>query len=141
MAKKKTNKDKKKTTKAKKKAAQAKEELALKVDAYHEHDPRLRGVKEPKMSNKYYEKELFRLQVELVKLQEWVKEKGLRVVVVFEGRDAAGKGGVIKRIMQHMNPRVCNIVALPAPTEREKNSVVLSALYQPPTSCGGNRTI
>jgi len=75
---------------------------------------------EKPLPNKFYKKELFRLQVELVKLQEWVREKGLKVVVIFEGRDAAGKGGVIKRITQHMNPRVCNIVALPAPTEREK---------------------
>jgi polyphosphate kinase 2 len=67
-----------------------------------------------------YEKELFRLQLELVKLQEWVKHEGLKVVVIFEGRDAAGKGGVIKRIDQHLNPRICRIVALPAPTEREK---------------------
>lgn len=106
---------KKKTAKRK-----HKKKIAEKVDAYHESDPRLRGEKEEKLSNKLYEKELFRLQVELVKLQEWVKEKGLKVVVIFEGRDAAGKGGVIKRIMQHMNPRICNIVALPAPTEREK---------------------
>ena len=90
------------------------------IDAYHENDPRLRGEKEEKLPKKFYEEELFRLQIELVKLQEWVKEKGLRVVIVFEGRDAAGKGGVIKRIIQHMNPRICNIVALPAPTEREK---------------------
>ncbi len=61
-----------------------------------------------------------RLQVELVKLQEWIRHKGLKVVVVFEGRDAAGKGGVIKRIMQRLNPRVCRVVALPVPTEREK---------------------
>ncbi len=74
-----------------------------------------------KISNKVYNNELFRLQLELVKLQEWVKIKGLKVVVVFEGRDAAGKGGVIKRITQHMNPRICKIVALPVPTEREKN--------------------
>ncbi len=67
-----------------------------------------------------YENELFRMQLELVKMQEWVKEKGLKVVVVFEGRDAAGKGGVIKRITQHLNPRICRVIALPAPTEREK---------------------
>ena len=90
------------------------------IDAYTESDPRLRGEKEKKLAKKFYEAELFRLQLELVKLQEWVKENGLKVVVVFEGRDAAGKGGVIKRIIQHMNPRICNIVALPAPTEREK---------------------
>ncbi len=73
-----------------------------------------------KMANRAYEKELFRLQLELVKLQEWIKHKGLKVVVIFEGRDAAGKGGVIKRIAQHLNPRICRIAALPAPTEREK---------------------
>lgn len=67
-----------------------------------------------------YEKELRRLQVELVKFQEWVKKEGLRVVVIFEGRDGAGKGGSIKRITESLNPRVCRVVALPAPTEREK---------------------
>ena len=66
-----------------------------------------------------YRKELFRLQLELVKLQAWIKYKGLKVVVVFEGRDAAGKGGVIKRITQYLSPRVCRVAALPAPTERE----------------------
>lgn len=73
-----------------------------------------------KISNARYEEELFKMQLELVKLQEWIKEKNLKVVVVFEGRDAAGKGGVIKRITQHLNPRICRVVALPAPTEREK---------------------
>lgn len=72
------------------------------------------------IKNKVYEKKLFELQLELVKLQEWIKRKGLKVVVIFEGRDAAGKGGVIKRINQHLNPRICRVVALPAPTEREK---------------------
>jgi polyphosphate kinase 2 len=67
-----------------------------------------------------YFKELEHLQLELVKLHEWVKSKGLRVVVLFEGRDAAGKGGVIKRITQRLNPRVCRVVALGVPTEREK---------------------
>ena len=67
-----------------------------------------------------YENELFRMQLELVKMQEWVKKEGLKVVVVFEGRDAAGKGGVIKRISQHLNSRICRVAALPAPTEREK---------------------
>jgi polyphosphate kinase len=105
---------------AKNKTTKSKKEIIKKVDAYHENDPRLRGEKEEKLPKKFYEKELFRLQVELVKLQEWVRKKGLRVVIIFEGRDAAGKGGVIKRIIQHMNPRICNIVALPAPTEREK---------------------
>ena len=67
-----------------------------------------------------YEAELFRLQAELVKVQEWVKSEKQRIVVVFEGRDAAGKGGTIKRITQYLNPRVARIVALPAPTERQK---------------------
>src|SRR5262245_22683547 len=67
-----------------------------------------------------YFKELFRLQQELVKLQDWVVNRRLKIVVIFEGRDAAGKGGVIKRITQRMNPRVCRVVALPAPNERER---------------------
>lgn len=75
--------------------------------------------KNGKIKNSYYESELARLQIELVKLQEWIKKEGLKVVVIFEGRDAAGKGGVIKRITQVLNPRVCRVVALPAPTERE----------------------
>jgi polyphosphate kinase 2 len=72
------------------------------------------------IKKKTYEKELARLQVELVKLQEWIRHQKLKVVVVFEGRDAAGKGGVIKRITESLNPRICRVVALPAPTEREK---------------------
>lgn len=73
-----------------------------------------------KISKKRYNQELARLQIELVKLQEWIKEKGLRVVVLFEGRDAAGKGGVIKRITQRLNPRIARVVALGTPTEKEK---------------------
>ena len=72
-----------------------------------------------KIAKKAYEDSLFKLQLELVKLQVWVKQEGLKIVVLFEGRDAAGKGGVIKRITQHLNPRICRVVALPAPTERE----------------------
>lgn len=67
-----------------------------------------------------YEKELLKLQLELVKLQEWVKKKKTKIVVIFEGRDAAGKGGVIKRITDRLNPRVCRVVALGVPTEKEK---------------------
>jgi polyphosphate kinase len=74
----------------------------------------------PKLTRKRYEKELLRLQEELVRLQEWIKHAGLKVVVVFEGRDAAGKGGTIKRITEAVNPRIVRVVALPAPTEREK---------------------
>ncbi len=73
-----------------------------------------------RLNKKFYFRELERLQLELVKLHEWVKAKDLRVVVVFEGRDAAGKGGVIKRITQRLNPRICKVVALGVPTEREK---------------------
>jgi polyphosphate kinase 2 len=73
-----------------------------------------------KITKKVYEEELRHLQIELVKLQEWVKAKGLKVVVLFEGRDAAGKGGTIKRITECLNPRVCRVVALPAPNNREK---------------------
>jgi polyphosphate kinase len=73
-----------------------------------------------KLDTKLYEKELGKLQVELVKLQEWVKFKGLKVIILFEGRDAAGKGGCIKRITESLNPRGCRVTALPAPTEREK---------------------
>ncbi len=72
------------------------------------------------MSRKAYEQELARLQIELVKLQEWIKTEGLKVVVLFEGRDAAGKGGTIKRITESLNPRICRVVALATPTEREK---------------------
>ncbi len=78
------------------------------------------GQEYKKIKNKVYEAELARLQVELVKLQEWIKKEGLKVVVLFEGRDAAGKGGVIKRITEPLNPRICRVVALQAPTEREK---------------------
>ncbi|MCC1491457.1 polyphosphate kinase 2 [Cognatishimia sp. F0-27] len=73
-----------------------------------------------KISRAKYEKRLGRLQIELVKMQEWIKATGHRVVVIFEGRDAAGKGGTIKRITEPLNPRTVQVVALPAPTEREK---------------------
>jgi polyphosphate kinase len=73
------------------------------------------------LERRTYFRELFRLQHELVKLQDWVHHSKLKVVVVFEGRDSAGKGGAIKRVTQRLNPRVCRVVALPAPTERERN--------------------
>ncbi len=79
------------------------------------------AVKEvKKLKRAFYESELARLQIELVKLEEWVKQKKLKVVVIFEGRDAAGKGGTIKRITETLNPRYCRVVALGVPTEREK---------------------
>ena len=73
-----------------------------------------------RLERRLYFRELFRLQGELVRLQDWVQHKGLKIVVLFEGRDAAGKGGVIKRITQRLNPRICRVAALPAPTERER---------------------
>ncbi len=90
------------------------ERLTLALDDAAEH-PDVEGV-----DRRLYFKELFRLQRELVKLQDWVVHHKLKVVVIFEGRDAAGKGGVIKRITQRLNPRVCRVAALPAPNERER---------------------
>lgn len=77
-------------------------------------------AKQPKLDTALYEAELTRLQAELVEMQEWVKATGARIVVLFEGRDAAGKGGAIKRITEYLNPRVAQVVALPTPTERQK---------------------
>ncbi|WP_298423878.1 polyphosphate kinase 2 [Rhodoblastus sp.] len=78
-----------------------------------------------KLSNKLYEKELARLHVELVKLQQWVVAKGLKVCIIFEGRDGAGKGGCIKAITERVSPRVFRVVALPAPTERQKSQMYI----------------
>ena len=77
---------------------------------------------------KFYESELARLQVELVKMQYWAKHTGARIIIVFEGRDAAGKGGTIKRITDPLNPRGCRVVALGTPSDREKNGMVFSAV-------------
>src|SRR5262249_54349426 len=79
----------------------------------------------PRMSRKEFEKALEPLQVELVKLQEWVKYTGAKICVIFEGRDTAGKGGVIKRITERTSPRVFRVVALAAPTEREKSQMYM----------------
>ncbi|HTT19123.1 MAG TPA: polyphosphate kinase 2 [Candidatus Sulfotelmatobacter sp.] len=91
---------------------------------------RLDGVTKPpdvngqeKIGKKEYEAEIFKLQVELVKLQDWVKATNARVVILFEGRDAAGKGGIIKRIMERVSPRIFRVAALPAPTERQKTQL------------------
>src|SRR5262245_65660606 len=81
--------------------------------------------KSEKLSRKDYEAEMERLHVELVKLQRWVQHKGLKVVVVFEGRDGAGKGGTIKAITERVSPRVFRVVALPAPTERERSQMYI----------------
>ncbi len=84
-----------------------------KSDHHHEKKPE-------KMSRKEYERELARLEIELVKLQGWIKDKGLKIAVIFEGRDSAGKGGAIKRITYRLSPRLARVVALPTPTEKEK---------------------
>lgn len=80
---------------------------------------------EPRMSRKEYEEELRKLQVELCTLQEWVKHKGLRIIVIFEGRDGAGKGGTIKAITERVSPRVFRVIALPAPSDREKTQMYM----------------
>ena len=81
------------------------------------------GSKEGKLSGKKYRKELLKLQAELCKLQDWVKYKGLKVVILFEGRDGAGKGGTIKAITERVSPRVFRVIALPAPSDREKTQM------------------
>ena len=99
------------------------EELEMEIEDHHP----LPGVPtgtdgdaEKEYRRRYFQ-QLFRLQAELVKLQDWVQHKGLKMVVLFEGRDSAGKGGAIKRVTQRVNPRSCRVVALPAPTERERS--------------------
>jgi len=84
----------------------------------------------PKMRNKEYARELRKLQVELCKLQDWVKYKGLRIILVFEGRDGAGKGGTIKAITERVSPRVFRVVALPAPSDREKTQMYMQRYLQ-----------
>src|SRR5512134_484646 len=84
----------------------------------------------PKLKRKKYDKELRRLQAELCKLQDWVKFKGLRVIVVFEGRDGAGKGGTIRAITERVSPRVFRLAALPAPSDREKTQMYMQRYMQ-----------
>ncbi|MPT47025.1 MAG: polyphosphate kinase 2 [Sphingobium sp.] len=99
------------------------EELEMEIDENRLEsilDDLMDHPEKEQIDRRIYFRELFRLQHELVRLQDWVKHKGLKVLVIFEGRDSAGKGGVIKRITQRLNPRICRVVALPAPTEREK---------------------
>src|SRR5271157_2694010 len=93
-----------------------------------------------KLKRKEYERELARLHVEFVKLQQWVVHKGLKVCVLFEGRDGAGKGGVIKAITERVSPRVFRVVALPAPTEREKSQIYIQR-YIPHLPAGGEIVI
>jgi len=115
---------------ASKDSAPDKENATMKEKAAHkagkhkaktkENDKDKKSKKSKRLDKKLYESELERLQRELVKLQYWVKAKGLKVVVLFEGRDAAGKGGAIKRISECLNPRICRVVALGTPTDKEK---------------------
>ena len=93
-----------------------------------------------KLSRKDYERELKKLHVELVQLQRWVQRKGLKVCIVFEGRDTAGKGGTIKAIMERVSPRVFHVVALPAPSDREKTQMY-SQRYIPHMPAGGEIVI
>src|SRR5262245_58298068 len=86
--------------------------------------------KHTRMSRKDYEKEMHRLQVQLCRLQSWVKQEGLRAIIVFEGRDAAGKGGTIKAITDRVSPRVFRVVALPAPSDREKTQMYIQRYLQ-----------
>ena len=116
------------------------EELEMELDDLRFDDAEVDSVQK-KAWRKQYFRELLRLQGELVKLQDWVMRTGHRLVIIFEGRDAAGKGGVIKRITQRLNPRTCRVAALPAPNDRERthrapagrrrNGVVRSQLVQP----------
>lgn len=105
----------------------------------HKSEKELKSEKlnfEGKISKKYYEAELAKLQSELVKLQYWVKAQGLKVVLIFEGRDAAGKGGVIKRITESLNPRGCRVVALDKPTEKEQSQWYFQRYVQHLPSAG-----
>jgi polyphosphate kinase 2 len=101
----------------KQKEKESKAEVFNKKNLYHD----VKIDKQKKLGSAEYYKKLSKLEIELVKLQEWVKSKKLRVIVIFEGRDAAGKGGVIKTISGCLNPRICRIVALGVPTEKEKS--------------------
>jgi polyphosphate kinase len=121
-------KDKKKDKKNKDKVETAKAVVAV--------PPTEAPEPKPNLSRKEFEKELEKLQTELVKMQEWVKVSGAKVCVLFEGRDAAGKGGIIKRITERTSPRVFRVVALSAPTEREKSQMYFQR-YMPHLPAGG----
>ena len=116
----------------KKKTREVKKQKFDKSELYHD----IEQTTDKKMKNKHYFNELVKLDIELVKLQEWVKTKKLRVVVIFEGRDAAGKGGVIKTISGCLNPRICRVVALGTPTEKEKTQWYFQR-YVPHLPSGG----
>jgi polyphosphate kinase 2 len=124
--------EKKKSGSVKKETLKVKKEKFDKADLYHD----VEDEKHKKMKKKHYLKELQKLEIEMIKLQEWVKTKKLKVVVVFEGRDAAGKGGVIKTISGCLNPRICRVVALGTPTEKEKTQWYFQR-YVPNFPAGG----
>jgi polyphosphate kinase 2 len=113
------------------------EELEMEIDDEREELRRLTSIpRAPGIDRQLYFRELFRLQAQLVELQDWVTHTGYKLVVIFEGRDAAGKGGVIKRITQRLNPRTCRAVALPAPSDREKTQWYFQR-YVPHLPAGG----
>jgi polyphosphate kinase 2 len=112
------------------------EELEMELDDQRLADLLADRQDQDTVDRRFYFRELLRLQGELVKLQDWVVDRKLKVVVIFEGRDAAGKGGVVKRISQRLNPRVCRVVALPAPSEREKTQWYFQR-YVPHLPAGG----
>jgi polyphosphate kinase len=124
--------EKKKNKEVKKNSSKVKKEKYDKSELYHD----IEDQKDDKMKNKHYFREIIKLDIELVKLQEWIKAKKLRVVVIFEGRDAAGKGGVIKTISGCLNPRICRVVALGTPTEKEKTQWYFQR-YVPHLPAGG----
>ena len=113
-----------------------------KGDGAHAHATDAHGSATPgkKLSSKDYDRKLKKLHVELVKLQQWVVHKGLKVCIVFEGRDGAGKGGTIKAITERVSPRVFRVVALPAPTEREKSQMYVQR-YMPHLPAAGEVVI
>jgi len=113
---------------------------AAAVPEDNQDTPAVDAATPKKLSKKEYEAELARLHIELVKLQEWIKYKGLKVVVIFEGRDAAGKGGTIKRITESLNPRICRVVALGTPTERDKTQWYFQR-YVPHLPAGGEMVL
>ena len=100
--------------------------MALKSDGSIPDEVRAKAAHaNGKMKRKVYEKELHKLQVELCRLQDWVKDTGERIIILFEGRDAAGKGGTVKAITERVSPRVFRVVALPAPSDREKTQMFM----------------
>jgi polyphosphate kinase 2 len=126
----------KKKKKNKEKQAETAQAQAVANEAAKEEGAEVSAEPRPKMSRKEFESEMEKLQVELVKMQEWVRATGAKICVIFEGRDTAGKGGVIKRITERVSPRVFRVVALSAPTEREKSQMYFQR-YMPHLPAAG----